>query len=182
MSRKERAWFQGAIYHITARGNRRAEIFTDHKDYHRYLSILEDVREMFPFVLHSYCLMPNHIHLQIETTEYHIQDIMKKLHSRYATYFNERYDLDGHVFQGRYGSKLILADDYFLTVSRYIHLNPLEAQMVQTASDYPWSSYASYLNLSKNPHVDPTKTLSYFTEPVNLKYREFVEKESEGEN
>lgn len=182
MSRLHRVWFHGATYHITARGNRRAEIFTDKKDYQKYLYILEDVRDMYPFILHSYCLMPNHNHLQLETTDYPIQDIMKQLHTRYAIYFNQRHDVDGHLFQGRYGSKLILSEDYFLKVSRYIHLNPLEASMVKNAEDYPWSSYSSYMNLSKNPHVDPTKTLSYFSEPAFLNYKEFVEKKEEWES
>jgi putative transposase len=81
---------------------------------------------MFPFVLHSYCLMTNHLHLQIETTIDHIQHIMKELHSRYAIYLNLRFKTDGHVFQGRYGAKLIETDKYFLKVSHYIHRNPLK--------------------------------------------------------
>lgn len=179
MARKLRPWYPGAIYHITARGNRRAPIFLGTHDYLRYLKILEDVRETYPFILHSYCLMTNHLHLQLETSEHHIQEIMKTIHSRYAKYLNLRLEVDGHVFQGRYGAKLILADEYFLEVSRYIHRNPLEANMVKNPADYPWSSYSSYVHQSKNPHIDQTKTLSYFSEPAHIKYREFVEEEVE---
>ena len=181
MSRKLRAWFRGAVYHITARGNRRAKIFVDQKDYLMYLYFLEEVRKLFPFVLHSYCLMTNHLHLQIETQEHHIQDIMKKLHTDYAIYFNKRHELDGHVFQGRYGSRLILSIKYFLDVSRYIHLNPLEANIVKKPEDYRWSSYSSYLNLSKNPHIVTTKTLSYIYESSFKTYKQFVEETREGE-
>lgn len=181
LARKLRPWFPGAMYHITARGNRRAPIFFEEKDYIEYLKILEDVRITFPFILHSYCLMTNHIHLQLETQEHHIQDIMKTLHYRYAIYLNKRLEIDGHVFQSRYGSKLILSIDYFLEVSRYIHRNPLEADMVSDPADYRWSSYSSYIHLSKNPHIDQAKTFSYFTEPPHINYREFVEKERQEE-
>ncbi|MBT2689240.1 transposase [Bacillus sp. ISL-47] len=177
MPRPLRIWFPGAMYHIVARGNRRAAIFHDQVDFQTYLAILEDVRSMMPFVLHSYCLMTNHLHLQLETTHHHIQYIMKEMHSRYAVYLNQRLRTDGHVFQGRYGAKLIETDAYFLEVSRYIHRNPLEAKMVSHLEDYRWSSYASYVNLLPfNPHVDHSKTLSFFREPVEEQYRKFVEK------
>jgi putative transposase len=87
MTRKHRIWFPGAMYHITARGNRRSSLFNQRDDYLTYLGILEDVRSMYPFQLHAYCLMTNHIHLQIETTNFHIKLIMKEMHSRYAIYF-----------------------------------------------------------------------------------------------
>ncbi|RFU69521.1 transposase [Peribacillus saganii] len=177
MPRQPRVWYPGAMYHIVARGNRRSAIFTDHLDYKMYLAILEDVRIMMPFVLHSYCLMTNHLHLQLETAHHHIQYIMKEMHSRYAVYLNQRLKTDGHVFQGRYGAKLIETDAYFLEVSRYIHRNPLEAKMVVNLGDYQWSSYASYVNpLNFNPHVNHNKTLSYFPAPVEKKYKIFVEK------
>ncbi|PLS17811.1 transposase [Bacillus sp. M6-12] len=179
MPRQPRVWYPGATYHIVARGNRRSVIFTDHLDYQVYLAILEDVRNMMPFVLHSYCLMTNHLHLQLqlETAHHHIQYIMKEMHSRYAVYLNQRLKMDGHVFQGRYGAKLIETDAYFLEASRYIHRNPLEAKMVVNLADYQWSSYASYVDpLQFNPHVNHNKTLSYFPEPVEMKYKTFIEK------
>lgn len=176
MTRKRRIWYPGATYHITARGNRRINIFVNNQDYPMYLGILEDVRSMYPFVLHSYCLMTNHLHLQIETISHHIKDIMKELHSRYAIYLNHRLKVDGHVFQGRYGAELIETNAYFLEVSRYIHRNPLEAKMVKNLFEYPWSSYSSYINLTNNPHVDRTKTYSFFIEPVHKRYQTFVEK------
>jgi hypothetical protein len=101
---------------------------------------------------------------------------MKEMHSRYAVYLNQRLKTDGHVFQGRYGAKLIETDAYFLEVSRYIHRNPLEAKMVVNLEEYRWSSYSSYVNLLQlNPHVDHSKTLSYFREPLEEQYKLFVE-------
>jgi putative transposase len=181
LSRKPRSWYPDTPVHITARGNKRAPIFLESLDFFKYLEILEDVREKYPFTLHSYCLMTNHLHLQLETSENTIPEIMKTIHTLYAIYLNKKLDIDGHVFQGRYDSRLILSERYFLTVSRYIHRNPLEANMVKTPEEYLWSSYDSYINLSDNPHIDPHKTLSYFPKPAHVNYREFVEKEEEEE-
>ncbi|MDR4949883.1 transposase [Neobacillus cucumis] len=177
MSRKHRVWFPGAKYHITSRGNRRSSIFYDDYDREAYLQLLEEARRYFPFYLHTYCLMTNHIHLQIETIHHHPKDMMKMLNSRYAMYFNKRHHLVGHVFQGRYGAELIDSKDYLLDVSRYIHLNPVEANMVKSPSDYRWSSYAAYVSISNlvNPHITTTKILSHFPEPQKEHYRKFVE-------
>lgn len=165
------------MYHITSRGNRRSSLFYDDIDHKTYLEILEIARFYHPFYLHAYCLMTNHIHLQLETTTHHIKHIMKMVNTKYAQHFNQRHKLVGHVFQGRYGSELIETKDYQLEVSRYIHFNPLEAAMVTTPEEYPWSSYRAYVTEETNPHVTTKKILSYFQEPVKEKYREFVEME-----
>ena len=181
MSRKFRIWYPGATYHTYARGNRREALFREDCDYLRYLNILEDVRSRHPFVLHSYCLMTNHLHLLIETIITPISLIMKEMHSRYAVYYNHKSAMDGHVFQGRYGAKVIESVDYFLAVSRYIHRNPIEANVVRDMADYSWSSYSSFVQLQNNPHIDPTRTFSYFNEPVNEQYQLFAESESKEE-
>lgn len=181
MARKPRPWYPGAALHITARGNRRAPIFFETQDYLKYFEILEDVREKQPFTLHSYCLMTNHLHLLLETPENYIPIIIQKIHTLYAIYLNKKLDVTGHVFQGRYDSRIILSQKSFQAVSRYIHRNPLEANMVKKAEDYPWSSYSAYLNNKEDPHIDRTKILSFFPDPAHETYREFVEKEDEEE-
>ncbi|MBY0097314.1 transposase [Mesobacillus maritimus] len=175
MSRKHRIWYPGAKYHITSRGNRRAAIFYDDFDHQAYLEILEEVRNYFPFQLHSYCLMTNHLHLQIETIHHHPKEIMKMLNSQYAMHFNKRHHLVGHVFQGRYGAEIIETAEYFLEVSRYIHLNPVEANMVKNPHDYTWSSYSAYISNDLNPHITTSKILSHFPEPQKESYRKYVE-------
>ena len=176
MSRKPRIWYPGAVYHITARGNRRSPIFQCQEDFIRYVDILLEVKSTYPFVLHSYCLMTNHIHLQIETIDHHISLIMKDIHAPYAVYLNKKYGYEGHVFQGRFSGKLIDSPRYFLEVSRYIHRNPLEANMVGHLSLYEWSSYPAYLGLLENPHVNLSRTLLYIPEPHVEQYQLFVEK------
>ncbi|MBP1971736.1 hypothetical protein J2Z83_003891 [Virgibacillus natechei] len=82
--------------------------------------------------------------------------------------FNKRHRLVGHVFQGRYGAELIETKEYQLEVSRYIHLNPVEAEMVSIPKDYRWSSYRAYVTEEGNPHVTSKKILSYFSAPEKV--------------
>jgi putative transposase len=119
MSRKHRIWFPGAVYHVTNRGNKQAPIFYDDQDHHKYLSLVKEAKELYPFTLHSYCLMYNHTHLLLETHKIPITDIMKYINTRYAIYFNKRYQFKGHVFQGRYRADLIIDANYFLNANRY---------------------------------------------------------------
>lgn len=175
MSRKPRIWYPGATYHITSRGNRQAALFYDTADRLQYLSLFAEARRQFPCILHTYCLMTNHIHLQFETIEHPPGNIMKFLNFRYAKYFNKRYSYSGHLFQGRYGAEVIKSIDYFLTVSRYIHLNPVKAGIVPKPELYKWSSYPAYISSSKSPYIDTTRLLSYFPPPSKQKYKQYVE-------
>jgi putative transposase len=176
MSRRPRVWFPGAIYHITSRGNRRSIIFNNQEDYDRYLSLITETQAELPFQLHAYCLMSNHLHLLVETTTTPIQEIMWSIQTSYANYFNKRYQLDGHVFQGRYGAKLIDSQKYFVDAGRYIHMNPIDAELVEHPSDYKWSSYQYYVNGNPPPFLNTSKTISLF--PGTKSYQFFVEKSS----
>lgn len=184
LSRKPRVWIPGATYHITNRGNRKELIFMDDDDRLTYMELLEKVRCKFPFNLHAYCLMPNHIHLLLETIDHHPKDIMKMLNTHYAMYFNRRHELVGHLFQGRYDAKLIDSLNYFLEASRYIHWNPVEAEMVQYPEEFPWSSYSAFLAGGESPHplVTTERILSYFPEPCRDNYCEFVWNKLEGQS
>ncbi|MFC0559221.1 transposase [Halalkalibacter alkalisediminis] len=175
MPRKKRIWFPQAMYHITTRGNRKSAIFLDKGDRLMYMDLLEDARARYPFHLLSYCLMTNHVHLQLQTLNDPIDKIMYLLNSKYAKYFNKKHDYVGHVFQGRYGAELIDSKQYELDVSKYIHLNPHEAKMVKKPEHYPYSSYRAYISLEKNNHVQLERILSYFPKPQAYHYKQFVE-------
>lgn len=175
MGRCHRICYPNAMFHITNRGVRRMPIFFDDPDRYKYLQILEETRERFPFLLHSYCLMDNHIHLQLQILSDPISIIMKHINLNYVKYFNKRHDLVGHIFQGRYGAELIDSVDYELDVSKYIHLNPVVAGMVKNAADYQWSSYRAYLSLDVNPHVCTEKILAHFPKPSSYLYKMFTE-------
>lgn len=178
MSRKPRIWFPGATYHITARGNRRESIFYDSDDYQHYMDLIASCKKDISFLVHAYTLMPNHIHLLLEIKKEPPGKIIKYIHSRYAIYFNKRYKLIGHVFQDRYHAKLIDTIDYFLQACKYIHLNPVKAEMVRKPENYVWSSYPGYKDKDKDNTLFETKrVLSYFQEPQREKYCAYVETE-----
>ncbi|GGA65042.1 REP-associated tyrosine transposase [Ornithinibacillus halotolerans] len=168
MARKHRNWIPGATYHITARGNRKDTLFYENKDYETYLELLTDIKEREQFHLHAYCLMPNHIHLLLEPIKTTPTKIIKFIHTNYAITFNRKYDLSGHVFQGRFHAKHVLDDEYFLKASQYIHLNPLEANIVKSPEAYKWSSYPAYLGQTQIPFLTVEKTLSYFKDQAEL--------------
>lgn len=175
MARKPRLWSPGFIYHITARGNRKGALFYDQADYATYLDLLKESALKTPFTIHSYCLMTNHIHLLLETKNDPPGSTMKFIHSRYANYFNNRHQLSGHVFQGRYHADIVNESEYFLQASRYIHLNPLEANMVTKPEQYPWSSLSAFLHPSVvNEYVYKNKVLSYFPQPSWRHYNNFI--------
>ena len=144
MTRKRRVWYPGAIYHVMSRGNRKKNIFEDVEDYVRFLDIVQDAQEMYGFTVHAICLMTNHFHIEIETSEVALSRIMQRIKSLYAEDFNYRHHYSGHLFEGRYNACLILNDRYFLEVSRYIHLNPVKAGMVREPAAYEYSSYGAY--------------------------------------
>ncbi len=144
MARKRRVWYPGAIYHVMSRGNRKKNIFEDVEDYVRFLDIVRDAQEMYGFTVHAICLMTNHFHIEIETSDVALSRIMQRIKSLYAEDFNYRHHYSGHLFEGRYNACLILNDRYFLEVSRYIHLNPVKAGMVREPAAYEYSSYGAY--------------------------------------
>ena len=121
MARKKREWYEGASYHIMARGNRRSAIFRDPEDYQVLLKMMETVKDKSPFDLHALCLMTNHFHLEMTTKKEPIWKIMKPLMQNYAMWFNGTTGYTGHVFDSRYTSYLIEDDRYFLQ-KRQCHL------------------------------------------------------------
>lgn len=146
MARKPRIEFDGALYHVVARGNRKEDIFRSRSDYERYLDLIFRYKEKYHFQLYAYVLMPNHLHLLIETAEIQLSTIMQGLQQSYTAFFNRRYDAVGHLFQGRYKAILCDKDAYLLTLVKYIHLNPVRAEFVTRADEYPWSSHHAYLH------------------------------------
>lgn len=175
MARKPRVWYPGATYHIMCRGNRRHEIFRDDEDRQVYLQNLLWAKRNHNCLVLSFCLMTNHVHLQIETSDVPIWEMMKQLNMMFAIFINKKYDFVGYLFQGRYRDELIETDAQNLKISRYIHLNPVEANMVETPLDYPWSSYQNFLGKRTDKLVSPEKILSYFADHDSALYQRYVE-------
>ncbi|SDO55357.1 transposase [Halobacillus aidingensis] len=179
MSRKPRQWYKGARYHITARGNRGSDLFYDDADFEEYIRFIRWCQEDMPFILHAYCLMTNHIHFLLEVKNHSPGEIMKFIQFRYAKYFNSRHKVYGHLFQGRYYSKLVDTRAYFLAASKYIHLNPVEAGICSKPQSYMWSSYPCYLSNKECPILTTQALLDCFHEPKRLRYSAYIMQEGE---
>lgn len=174
MARRPRFWYPGALFHITARGNRGSDLFYDQFDFESYLELVQSCQYEYPFKLHAFCLMSNHVHLLIEVQNHPPGDIMKYIQFRYAKYFNRRHDITGHVFQGRYYSSMIDSIHYLLEVSKYIHLNPVKAGVTSKPGDYKWSSYHSYMNTDDQSFLSTNQILEHFNDPKNHSYECYV--------
>jgi len=179
IARKKRLWHPNAVYHVMGRGNRRQAIFRCKNDYLYFLDLLAHIQQKMPFEIYSYCLMTNHFHILIGTKNIEIWHIMKMLMQTYTCYFNFKYNVSGHLFQGRYHSFMVENDAYFVKTSRYIHLNPVRAKIVKRPEDYFWSSYRNMIGVRKDTLVEIERVLSYFDEPRMEAYREYVECEME---
>ena len=141
VARPLRIQVAGGTYHVTSRGNRRQAIYQDDDDRRQFLAFHDRVVQRYGWVLHAYCLMTNHFHLLVETPEPNLSAGMQRLKSEYATYFNDRFALVGHLFQQRFGSSLIEGDEYYTEALRYIAFNPVKAGLCQHPTDWPWSSF-----------------------------------------
>ncbi len=183
MARPLRIEYEGALYHVTARGNERGKIFFTKSDYQKFKEYLADVQEKYGVILHCYVLMTNHYHLLIETPEKNLSKIMHFLNSCYTTYINIKRKRNGHLLQGRYKSIVIDKSSYLQELSRYIHLNPVRAKMVDRPEEYPYSSYNAYIS-DIDELVTSTAVLSMFHQDIAIareKYRVFIENSPIGE-
>jgi len=177
MVRPLRLSFENAFYHITARGNRREKIFYSDQDKEVFLKKLKEMLIKYAMICHAYCLMDNHYHLFIKTTQPNLSQGIHYLNSSYANWFCNKHQMIGPLFQGRFKSILVDADNYALVLSAYIHLNPLRASIVSRLEDYPWSSYLDYLHLKKSNISDPSfvlQLIDHNTFKAISKYREYV--------
>jgi len=151
MARPIRLEFSGALYHVTARGNARQDIYVDDKDRRYFLETLSYCTKTYHWQCHAYCLMSNHYHLLIETGDANLSKGMRHLNGVYAQYFNTRHKRVGHLLQGRFKAILVEKESYLLELARYIVLNPVRARMLHSASGWPWSSYRPTAGLAEIP-------------------------------
>ena len=185
---------ENGIYHVYSRGIEKRIIFIDEHDYQHFLWIVDEfIKPDHPtpgnkFFLRrsvgnevsifAYCLMPNHFHLLIkQMTEDGITKLMRRVCTVYATYFNNRYEHEGSVFQRPYKAASIMNDDYLIQVSAYIHRNPV--WLCRNLEDYKYSSYQNYLGTNNSPWVNTSEILDIF-KTKNEKspaenYRKYVE-------
>jgi putative transposase len=140
VARGKRIQFAGGIFHVWNRRVDRWPLFIDDDDYLRYIGLLAETVADHGWVLLSFCLMPNHVHLLIELRDENLSDGMQWLHSQYVQYFNARHDRNGALFERRFGSKVVADELYFLTVVQYIEQNPVDAALCATPDEWRWSA------------------------------------------
>lgn len=151
MSRPLRLEFEGALYHVTARGDRREPIFVDDADRQALLDVLAQGLERFDVEALAYCLMGNHYHFVLQTRRPNLSRLMRHVNGVYTQHFNRRHRKVGHLFQGRFKAILVDRDAYFLAVCRYVDLNPVRAALAARAQDWSWSSYRAHAGLADGP-------------------------------
>lgn len=149
MARPLRLEYEHACWHITSRGNEKRDIFRDDLDRLRFLVMLGETIIRFRWWIFAWVLMSNHYHLFIQTPEANLSRGMHWLNSRYVQYFNRRHGRCGHLFQGRFKGILVEKEAYFLTLARYIILNPVRAGIVDHPAAYRWSSYRQTAGLDR---------------------------------
>jgi len=158
MARGKRAKSESGIYHVMLRGNNKQKVFFDLEDYYKFLSVLGICKGICGYKIFAYCLMDNHIHLLIQEGEEPLDKVFKRIGVRFVGWYNAKYKRCGNLFQGRFKSIPVNDDEYFITVLRYIHQNPVKAEIVKKCSDYDFSSYNAYFTTA--PLVDTDFALS----------------------
>jgi len=167
MPRKPRFSPLGLPQHIIQRGNNRQVCFGREEDFSAYLGWLKQFSVKFDVSVHAWVLMTNHVHLLCTPNAGNsISSMMQSLGRMYVRYFNYTYKRTGTLWEGRYKSCVVNADEYLFHLYRYIELNPVRAGMVDDPANYVWSSYQCnalgkvselhtphylYLNLGNNP-------------------------------
>jgi len=179
MARPLRVEYPGAFYHVINRGNAGENLFKGIRDREKFLEYLATASERFSLKIYTYCLMTNHFHVLLETQLSNLSQAIQWVNVSYAGYFNRKYQRNGHLFQGRFKSILVDADEYLKQLSRYIHLNPVRANLVAHPDEYKWSSYSTITGKTKEPAwLESAWLLSKFgtkRKQAITNYKKFVE-------
>jgi len=172
MARRPRVFAPQVLYHVIVRGNHRQVTFRTPADYQAYLERFGRYLPICQVRLWAYCLMPNHVHLLVETGTQPLSTFMQRLQQSYTQYFNRTHRKVGHLFQGRYKSIVCEKDQYLLALIRYLHLNPVRAKLVKRPDAYAYSGHRAYLTGQATAVLDPAPGLSVFGGVAA--YRQFV--------
>jgi REP element-mobilizing transposase RayT len=180
MPRQARLDVPGALHHIMVRGIDKTDIFRDDEDKARFLERLSQNVEEGKCSVYAWVLMSNHVHILFQSGKDGISTTMRKLLTWYAQYFNRKHRRTGHLFENRYKSILCDEDNYLIALIRYIHLNPVRANIVTTLAEldrYPWSGHRTLIGKAKHTWMDVAHVLSTFgstrRKAVN-EYRRFM--------
>jgi len=177
MARRNRTEIEdkNAIYHVIGKGMEGIDIFTDDVDRNKFLQLLQKMVNFHKVHLFSYVLMDTHFHLLLKTEEANLSQSMQFLNSSYSHWFNIRHIRKGHLFQDRYKSHPILNPLYLYSVASYIGLNPVEAGLVDSPEEYPWSSFQYFLSTqNQNKNVPPWLSIRELLEICQTSPENFI--------
>ena len=178
MARPLRIEYPNAFYHVMNRGAGRQAIYLIDDDYKIFLEAVKESAKFFDIRIICYCLMPNHYHLLIQTPKANLSRAMRHLNGVYTQRFNRLHKKDGPLFRGRYKAILIQEDEYLTHLIRYIHLNPVQANLTQDLSQYPWTSHKDYLKgKDQAPWLHVRLGLAFFSKTLKRAlqdYRQFM--------
>lgn len=174
LPRPPRLHVPGGYYHVYARGNGKQDIFFTSNDRLRWEQLLRDGLQRYNHLLHAYCWMTNHVHVAIQAGQEPLARFIGTLLSRYAKGFNRNMGRSGHLFERRYGAKLVKDDSYLLELVRYIHQNPIRAGIVTRVSDYKWCSHHVYSGMKRQSWITTDTVLSLFGRDVRSARQQYV--------
>ena len=181
MSRPLRIQYPGAWYHVMNRARRGQDLYPDRAHMAAFLDLLKETVDMFNLKVSSYCLMPTHYHLLVQTPDGNLSRCMRHLNGIYTQRLNVLNKCDDTLFRGRYKWILVDADSYLLELVRYIHRNPLRAGIIKDLNQYVWSSHCGYLSDDQDwewLHKEFVLGMLAKNRTVQIKkYRQFVEKQ-----
>ena len=166
MARLARVVLPNLPHHVIQRGVRSLPVFSSDADKDAYLNLLAQFAAKEHLQYLAWCLMTNHVHLVVVPPEdpAALARAIGEAHRRYTRLVNFRAGVRGHLFQERFHSFPIQTDHHLLAVIRYVERNPVRAQMVGTATDYPWSSARHHV------HTTPDRLVTespFFPVPSN---------------
>lgn len=145
MPRQARIIPPQGFLHVMCRGNNRRKLFLHSRDFKLYYLLLKKLKDEESIEIFHYCIMPNHVHLLAGVRENsNLSKFMKRLNLKYFYCYRKKHNYTGHLWQGRFKSKLVEKDEYFIQCGKYIELNPVRANIVKLPGDYPFSSYHYY--------------------------------------
>jgi putative transposase len=140
MPRKPRSTLPDGCFHVTGRGVGRGTLFRDDLHYRTFVDMFDAAAQRFGWTCHRYCLLPNHYHLVVQTSRARLSRGMHRLDFLYAQWFNAMHRRVGHVFQNRFGARVIEGDEHFESVCEYVDANLVRAGLCNRPEDWPWSS------------------------------------------
>ncbi|MBU1043184.1 MAG: transposase [Candidatus Omnitrophica bacterium] len=179
MARQARLDYPGCYHHVMGRGIDGLKIFYKETDKEDFLSRLKDIQKESSMKIHAWCIMDNHFHLLYQTEQTNLAAFMRKILTGYAINYNKRNKRRGYLFQSRYKSIVIDADEYYLPLVRYIHLNPVKAKVIAMSKlkEYAWTGHREIMAKQKEIVIDSEEILGYFGhgKEIALKaYEEYI--------